>query len=106
VVEFTFIPGTRDPETRKASFAAALHFSLFPSNFLPFTLSSSSLPSPPFPFLLGDPLGLLCLTHYCLQVLTFLRSGLIRRLPRHSSFCVNPKIRGAATGLVCAIVVT
>lgn len=68
------------------------HFtSLFPSNFLTFTLSSSSLPSPPFPFLLGDPLGLLCLTHYCLQVLTFFRSGLIRRLSSSLEFLCQSK---------------
>ena len=86
MVEFTFIPGTRDPETEKPLRGRTCS-SLFPLRFPP------PYP-PPFSFLLGDPLGLLCLTHYCLQVLTFLRSGLTRRRPlvleSLSKFAVQP----------------
>jgi hypothetical protein len=97
VVEFTFIPGTRDPETEKPLFRGRTS--------LPLQLPPSpSPPLSPFPFSFRGPFGLLCLTHYCLQVLTFLRSGLIRRPLVLESLC-RSKIR-AATGLVCAIVVT
>lgn len=92
MVEFTFIPGTRDPETEKPLFRGRT--SLFPSNFHLHPLLLS-----PFSFLLGDPLGLLCLTHYCLQVLTFLRSGLVRRPPRPRVFVSTQNSCSHWTGL-------